>query len=167
MKYYVLIDGHTNEIEIIDQNSSYEIFWNGTCQKVVYPSGKKNPLSTIIINNKPFDFDWTIRKNIIHLNIQQEIYTAEVSRVLQKNLSKKSLSGKGEEETVTAPMPGLVVSIKVEQAQEVKIGEPLLILEAMKMENELRSPVDGKIDKILVKSGTKVEKGEQLIVLKR
>jgi biotin carboxyl carrier protein len=59
----------------------------------------------------------------------------------------------------------MVVTVKVEAEQRVKRGEPLLILEAMKMENQLRSPVDGRIMKIHVEEGRKVEKGEELITM--
>jgi biotin carboxyl carrier protein len=62
-------------------------------------------------------------------------------------------------------MPGMVVTVKVEDDQVVKRGEPLLILEAMKMENQLRSPVEGRILKVAVSQGQKVEKGEKLIII--
>ena len=65
--------------------------------------------------------------------------------------------------TVNAPMPGLVLSIAVEEGQAVKKGDPLLILEAMKMENVLRSPGDGVIKRLNVKQGEAVEKNYLLI----
>ncbi len=62
-----------------------------------------------------------------------------------------------------APMPGLVLSISVEAGQEVKEGEPLLILEAMKMENVIKAVADGVVKAISVKQGAAVEKGQLLI----
>ena len=62
-----------------------------------------------------------------------------------------------------APMPGLVVRILVEEGQAVKVGEPLLILEAMKMENCFLSPRDGVIKSIAVEKGNAVDKGQLLI----
>jgi biotin carboxyl carrier protein len=62
-----------------------------------------------------------------------------------------------------APMPGLMLSINVSVGQEVSKGEPLLILEAMKMENVIKSPTDGTIQQILVKQGQSVEKNQVLI----
>jgi biotin carboxyl carrier protein len=61
----------------------------------------------------------------------------------------------------------MVVSIKIKLNQDVRMGDPLLILEAMKMENELRCPVNGKIQKVFVKMGKKVEKGEELVVISK
>jgi len=64
---------------------------------------------------------------------------------------------------IKAPMPGLVLSILVSEGQEVKKGDSLFILEAMKMENMIKSPTDGTIKKIAIKQGDKVEKNEVLI----
>jgi biotin carboxyl carrier protein len=64
---------------------------------------------------------------------------------------------------VKAPMPGLVLSLLVTEGDEVKKGDNLLVLEAMKMENMIKSPTDGIIKNIAVKPGDKVEKNEVLI----
>ena len=62
-----------------------------------------------------------------------------------------------------APMPGLVLNIAVAEGDSVKKGEPLLVLEAMKMENILKSPADLIIKKIAIKKGLAVEKNQVLI----
>lgn len=62
-----------------------------------------------------------------------------------------------------APMPGLVLSVNVEAGQAVSRGDALLILEAMKMENVIKSPGDGKVKTIHVQKGMAVDKGMILI----
>lgn len=64
---------------------------------------------------------------------------------------------------VKAPMPGLVLNVLVAEGDEVKKGDNLLILEAMKMENIIKSPTDGTIKQVTVKKGDKVEKNELLV----
>lgn len=64
---------------------------------------------------------------------------------------------------IKAPMPGLVLNILVGEGTEVKKGDALLVLEAMKMENILKSPADGKVKKVAVKKGMAVEKNQVLI----
>ena len=64
---------------------------------------------------------------------------------------------------VKAPMPGMVLNILVHEGNEVKKGDVLLVLEAMKMENMLKSPTDGVIKKIAVQKGNAVEKNQLLI----
>lgn len=65
-----------------------------------------------------------------------------------------------------APMPGMVLKVLVNAGDEVKKGDNLLILEAMKMENILKSTTDGTVSKVLVKQGDKVEKNQILIQFK-
>ena len=67
--------------------------------------------------------------------------------------------------SITAPMPALVVRIEVQPAQEVKEGQGLIVLEAMKMENEIKSPRNGVVKHIHVPHGKAVEKGEILVTL--
>ncbi|ASI98250.1 acetyl-CoA carboxylase biotin carboxyl carrier protein subunit [Thermococcus celer] len=71
----------------------------------------------------------------------------------------------GGEGVVTAPMPGKILRILVKEGDSVKTGQGLLVLEAMKMENEIPSPKDGVIKKILVKEGDTVDTGQALIEL--
>ena len=63
-------------------------------------------------------------------------------------------------------MPGKVLSVLVKAGQDVKAGDSLLILEAMKMENVIKSAVDGTIEDVNAKAGLAVEKGELLVAFK-
>jgi biotin carboxyl carrier protein len=65
--------------------------------------------------------------------------------------------------TIEAPMPGSIIAIKVKVGDIVKKNQPLLILEAMKMENEIVSPVDGRVISIGVSNGQSVNPGEMLV----
>ncbi|MEO0582750.1 MAG: biotin/lipoyl-containing protein [Bacteroidota bacterium] len=75
---------------------------------------------------------------------------------MEHSLSKKL-------DNLKAPMPGLIHSLKVETGQEVKKGDPLLILEAMKMENIIKSPGEGIVKEIHVEEKNSVEKNALLI----
>jgi pyruvate carboxylase subunit B len=66
------------------------------------------------------------------------------------------------QEEILSPMPGLVVAVLVEEGQEVQTGEGLLILEAMKMENEIRAPRNGVVDRVNVLPGQRVSKDDLL-----
>ena len=67
--------------------------------------------------------------------------------------------------TVEAPLPGNVLSIKVSQGDAVKEGDVLLIIEAMKMENEVAAPCDGSVQQIVASVGQMVSTGDALIVI--
>jgi biotin carboxyl carrier protein len=79
---------------------------------------------------------------------------------------RPATAAKGGLTRVKAPMPGLVVRLEAEKGQTVKPGQGLLVLEAMKMENEIRSAVEGIVDQIAVKAGEAVEKDALLITIK-
>lgn len=69
-------------------------------------------------------------------------------------------AGAGEE--VLAPMPGTILDIKVSNGEEVKSGQVLFVLEAMKMENDIVAPTDGKVSSLLVKKGDSVNSNDVL-----
>ena len=71
----------------------------------------------------------------------------------------------GGEHRITAPMPGRVVRLLVSEGDEVKAHQPLVVVEAMKMANELRSPHGGRIKEITVTEGVSVEAGRLLVIV--
>jgi len=76
---------------------------------------------------------------------------------------KKESTGAVGATKVTAPMPGTILGVKVNPGDSVKKGQVLLILEAMKMENEIVAPVDGTIATVNVSKGTSVNAGDLLV----
>jgi len=77
----------------------------------------------------------------------------------------KKVAAKAGQEVIKAPMPGTILSINVKEGDNVKKGQILLILEAMKMENEIVSPRDGKIAKIVVSKGSSVNTGDDMVII--
>jgi len=69
-------------------------------------------------------------------------------------------------QTISSPMPGTVLDVKVAPGQAVKSGDVLIILEAMKMENEIMAPSDGTVDTVPVAKGASVNSGDVLVTLK-
>jgi biotin carboxyl carrier protein len=81
---------------------------------------------------------------------------------LLRSLGMDNLAGSKVNE-IKAPMPGLVLDVRVSEGDQVNKGDAVLVLEAMKMENILKSPSDGVVKKVNVKKGTAVEKNQVLI----
>ncbi|MDR0818042.1 MAG: biotin/lipoyl-binding protein [Oscillospiraceae bacterium] len=76
-----------------------------------------------------------------------------------------AVSGALKGEPVNSPLPGVVIRVLVKTGERVKGGQPLIVLEAMKMENEITAPRDGVVAQIAVDKGSKVETGSALLSL--
>ncbi len=109
------------------------------------------------------DVDYKTKQLILMVNnTQYELKVADQFDLLIKEMGLNYSSGQKVNQ-VMAPMPGLVLNIEIEQGQSVSKGEALVILEAMKMENVIKSPGDGVIKRIAVSQGDAVEKNTLLI----
>lgn len=141
------------------------------------------------IDGKDFNLDITeVKQNSFHVLSDNRSYNIEVLKAdhqaktftisVNGNTYRLELKDKYDEllhqlgmdnvagakvSEIKAPMPGLVLNIVVEEGSVVKKGDPILVLEAMKMENILKSPADGTVKKINVKKGVAVEKNQVLI----
>jgi glutaconyl-CoA/methylmalonyl-CoA decarboxylase subunit gamma len=93
-------------------------------------------------------------------------FTVETPFSLQRKKVLDSKRGKVEQEFVKAPMPGKIIDVLVREGTTVLRGEPLIILEAMKMQNEILSPVNGVIVKVSAKANTNVMKDDLLVEIK-
>ena len=124
----------------------------------------------VIKNNKSFNVkleksDFLNKKYVV--NVNSNSYSVKISTQLDTLIKEMgfSVGSTKKANDIKAPMPGLILNVNVKKNQEVKEGEILIILEAMKMENAIESPKDGIIKSIYVKSGETVEKGELMIEL--
>jgi len=102
---------------------------------------------------------------MFQFKINNKLHTVEVKDKFDLLLEKMGMANGAAAKinNIKAPMPGLVIDLKVKAGDAVKAGDPLLILEAMKMENILKSPGDGIIKNVKTKKGDSVEKGQVLI----
>ena len=147
-----------------------------------------NIADRLVLNDSNLDYDIiTLPNGDYHMTLDNKSYTIKVldkntstgnltvlingrtiSTTLQNKLAKllKSMgmeSGKRKLKELKAPMPGLVLNVLTQVGDEVTEGQELIILEAMKMENAIKSPQDGIIQSIAVQNQDKVEKNQILI----
>ena len=167
MKYCVQVKDRVYVVELREEGECLKVYWEGKPVDVDCRLHQTNSFTSMIIDGCPYDVSWKKDDDNFSVNLHQSVYDVRVSRGLMRGEKETFLKQGSQEELIVAPMPGMVVAVKVNLDQDVKIGEPLLILEAMKMENELRSPVNGRIKQIHVDAGKKVEKGENLLILQK
>jgi biotin carboxyl carrier protein len=100
-----------------------------------------------------------VNGNTYHLKAKDQ-FDALLDQLGLSNLNSNKVSD------IKAPMPGLVLKVLVNEGDEVKKGDSLFILEAMKMENIIKAPADAVVKAIKVKPADKVEKGQLIILFK-
>ncbi|KHJ37088.1 glutaconyl-CoA decarboxylase subunit gamma [Pedobacter glucosidilyticus] len=122
----------------------------------------------VIENHKSFEaelLELNKEEKYIMIKVNTNVYRFDVSDqydILLKEMGLDKLNQHIVKE-LKAPMPGLVLQVMVQAGDEIKKGDNLLVLEAMKMENILKAPADATVKSILIKAGDKVEKNEVLI----
>ena len=132
-----MIEVHDNTFHILRDNKGY----NATL--ISFNAEEK----TMVINVNGNDYEITI-KDKYDLLMQQLGINSKAGAIVQN---------------IKAPMPGLIINISVKEGDEVKKGDALLILEAMKMENVIKSPRDGKIKKLNVQLKQAMEKNQVML----
>jgi biotin carboxyl carrier protein len=164
MNYTCIIGDTTYEIRP-GANQTVEV--NGEPHRVDFQTIDEGALYSLLIDNRSWQVLVERSGDEYRISIDGELYVVSVqderTRKIQKALDR-AVKETGEF-TLKAPMPGLVRGVPLQVGQEVQKGQGLVILEAMKMENELRAPRVGVVKDIRVKPGDAVELGQSLVVI--
>jgi biotin carboxyl carrier protein len=162
MKYITTVDNKEYLIEIVDEK---HISINGKIVEVDFESVSGQPVYSLIVDGKSHESYVQQGDDNWQVLLRGRLYPVTVEDERERRLRAAAGSGVAEsgEFHLKAPMPGLVVAIPVEEGQEIKKGQVILILESMKMQNELKSPRDGTMGRIRVKAGESVEQRQTLL----
>jgi biotin carboxyl carrier protein len=165
-RYTVNIYDQEYDIRVEYRSERYVVTVNGEELEITRKNLWGNR-SLLLVDNESVEVD--VRQNGHDTEKIVFMYGKEIpTRIEDYNLAQlrktAGLAAGGAAETkLHAPMPGLVVGFKVAVGDTVKKNQPLLVIEAMKMENVLKAKTDGVVKEIPVKTGQSVEKGETLI----
>jgi glutaconyl-CoA/methylmalonyl-CoA decarboxylase subunit gamma len=143
------INGHKKDIKIFENEEGFTFIEFNNKKYLAEITDKTQNKYTVLLNGVSYSF--TIESPISYRR----------RKYLQKYKQANKI------EVVTAPMPGKILELLVEESSHVKEGEAILILEAMKMQNEIIAQVAGKIKKINVKAGDTVTKDDALMEIER
>lgn len=159
----------------------FEFTLNGEKRRV--STDARSPNTDVTIDGTTYEVDWSrIREGVISLILDGRSHTVHVARKdggvsvqvegYQYSLETGSSdddsavaagAGAGDGGSIKAPMPGNVVKVMVEEGDEVTAGQSIVVVEAMKMENEVRSSVDGTVKKVSVAAGDSVGTSEVMV----
>lgn len=166
MKYIVKIEDKSFEIDIAETDGKLEVKLDGKPVSVDFVQVKAPTFFSFLVDNKSFDVEIIKNFEAYWVNLKGRKYECVLEN--EKIQRLKDIAGFKKEilhdRELKSPMPGLVAAIEVKEGDIVKAGQGVAIVEAMKMENELKAKFNGKVKKVKVKPGQAVEKDEVLVV---
>jgi biotin carboxyl carrier protein len=164
MKYIATV----NEKEyIIEIDRDDEVVVNGQTYAIDFQELTEGGILSLLLNNRSLEGLVDMQDEYMDVLILGGLYEVKVQdeRVYRLMQARGEAGGVTGDVIVTSPMPGLIVATPVAQGAQVKKGDKVVVLESMKMENELRSPRDGVVHRLHVTAGASVEKGQPLVTI--
>ncbi|MBA3645577.1 MAG: biotin/lipoyl-binding protein [Gemmatimonadaceae bacterium] len=165
MKYVVGINGESREISVDADGVRYE----GEMLNVELADPEGSPVRVVKIGNEIYRAVVQKREGRGSYTIWVNGHRFDVEALDERTRAIREMSAAAEGPTgpapVKAPMPGLIVSVNVQVGDEVEAGQGVVVMEAMKMENELRTTGAGRVKAIHAVPGAAVEKGSLLVEL--
>jgi biotin carboxyl carrier protein len=163
VKYITTINGRKFEIEILSDGS---VLVNGQPREVDFLALDPS-LYSVIMNGVSHEVVIEETEGDYQVLFGGKLYEGEVLDERAQLMLSRSGGGAADtgEVSIRAPMPGLIVALPVEEGQQVKAGQTVVILESMKMQNELKCPRDGTVQRISVQAGQTVEQKKVLVTI--
>ncbi len=168
MHYAAIVEGQEHEVEIIEVSpGSYEIAMDGKKLSIDVRSVGPTTMS-FLLNNHAYNIEF--EKNPEgggNLLVRGHVISVEVVDLRTLRLRKVRPAADADDgpATIASPMPGKVVAVLVKEGQEVAEGDGLVVVEAMKMENELKAPRAGVVKDLIAIEGAPVDGGATLCVV--
>ncbi len=164
MKYIAEIDGLEFPVEIIDRE---HVRFGEQILEVNLAAVSGQPLYSLLVNGKSYEAYVYPEEAGWQVLLFGHAYSIQVEDEREKRLRER-MSGPASSEVefiLRAPMPGLIVAVTVQEGQQVAAGDTLIILESMKMQNELKSPRAGQVARLRAQVGATVDQGQILLIV--
>ena len=145
--------------------SNYKVTIDGV-ERVVDAQLITDNLWSVLYGNGSFEVDVTrLPADEYEVLIKGDCHKFTLMNEQRRAMIRAGGKGSAGKAMLTSPMPGKVVKLLVKEGQEVEAGEGVIVVEAMKMENELKSALAGKVKEIFVEEGQVVESGAKLLLV--
>jgi biotin carboxyl carrier protein len=165
MTYDVVVDGKTHRLELTRDEGAWHCTVDGQPMEVDAALTARDVLS-LLIGNKQYEIKRERSlQGELHMVIGSARYAVDVQDPRSLRTRRGAQASEAGPQKLTAAMPGKIVRILVSEKDEVKAGQAILVMEAMKMQNEMKSPKDGRVQKILTSEGSTVNAGDTLAVI--
>jgi biotin carboxyl carrier protein len=168
MRYFTKQQGQKEAVPVDLEplgNDQYKLTVNGRTYQVDALMLEHGTM-TMLVDGQSYSVEFEENGDEVGVLLRGQVNRFDVAdeRRLRLRAATAGFSVEGKQ-VVTAPMPGKVVKVLVKVGDEVKEGQGLVVVEAMKMENELKSPKAGKVTELFAKEGIAVENNAKLVVV--
>lgn len=166
MKYHVTLDGERFDVEIVERGGCTFVLRDGAEVPVEFADVRRSCAYSLLLGGRSIPVVASGPNDDLTLTLGAETWKASVVDE-REALAEAALGDRGPRSggTVRSVMPGIVREVRVRAGDPVRRGQALLILEAMKMQNEVRADSDGTVAEVHVAAGTAVAKGDALITV--
>ncbi|MGC2109792.1 MAG: biotin/lipoyl-containing protein [Candidatus Korobacteraceae bacterium] len=165
MTYDVVVDGKTHQVELTRGEKMWTCKVDGQDIEVDAALTARDVLS-VLVGGKAYEIKRERSlQGELHMVIGSARYAVDVQDPRSLRTRRAIAGAESGPQKVKAPMPGKILRILVAEQDEVKAGQGIIVMEAMKMQNEMKSPKDGKVQKILTAEGSIVNPGDTLAVI--
>lgn len=165
MRYYARVEGREHECVLEEANGSLAIVVDGKRFRVDLRHIPRSHTWSVLVDGKSYEFTVHEHEEQLELSGGAGVFHVAVEDARTHAARAQTAAARGPQgpRLVKAVMPGIVRDVLVASGQAAEKGQPLLILEAMKMQNEVRAPEAGTVRKVFVAKGDTVEKGARLL----
>lgn len=166
--YHITVAGEEYDVELQPEGADYKIRVNEDWYDIGVERMGRGEAFMLILNghtHRVLGESTSAGDNVLVDGKRIPVVIETKQQRLRRELAARSGKKKEGEQTVTAPMAGQIVDVFVAVDEEVKKGQVLVIVEAMKMNNEIRAQHDGLVKAVYVKKGDRVDPGSDLLVL--
>ena len=164
MNYEVAVDGKTHKLELARTEAGWHCTVDGEPVHIDAVLTRRNVIS-LIVDGVAYEVKREIAANEQYVWVRSDRFKTEV-RDPRSLRSRRAAAGTGEgPQKLVAPMPGKVVRLIANEGDAIEAGKGVLVVEAMKMQNELKATKSGTVQKILVSEGAAVNAGDVLAII--
>jgi biotin carboxyl carrier protein len=162
MELELNIENQLHKLQVEFKDGQYHVNLEDK-EYLVNSSAISDNCLSLLVNGKAFTVYFAEANGKKYISIGGEKFLVQEATAQSINTSSHDASGIAEEPVAASPMPGKVVKILVKAGDKVERGQGLVIVEAMKMENEIKSPVNGTVEKINFAPGDLVDAAQPII----
>jgi len=165
MTYDIIVDGKTHHVELTRGERNWRCKVDG--QEIEADAAlTAHDVLSVLLGDKAYEIkrERSLQGDL-HLIIGSARYAVEVQDPRSLRARRAVAGADAGPQKIKAPMPGKIVRLLVTEKAEVKAGQGVVVMEAMKMQNEMKSPKAGRVQKLLTAEGSTVNAGDTLAII--